>query len=75
VKGTVPFSQRKACAKIGTVPEHWYTFSWDLPKSLHFGRKPITEAGAPKRQEDSWQEDKRRRLFLPSIFLPSCSDL
>ena len=31
VKGTVPFSLRKACAKIGTVPDHWYIFSWDLP--------------------------------------------
>jgi len=31
VKGTVPFSLRKACAKIGTVPDRWYIFSWDLP--------------------------------------------
>ena len=32
VKGTVPFSLRKACAKIGTVPDHWYIFFWDLPE-------------------------------------------
>jgi len=32
VKGTVPFSLRKACAKIGTVPDHWHTLSWDLPE-------------------------------------------
>jgi len=32
VKGTLPFSLRKACAKIGTVPDHWYVFSWDLPE-------------------------------------------
>jgi hypothetical protein len=31
VKGTFPFSLRKACAKIGTVPEHWYTLSWGSP--------------------------------------------
>jgi len=33
VKGTVPFSLRKACAKIGTVPDYWYILSWDLPRS------------------------------------------
>jgi len=34
MKGTVPFSLRKAFAKIGTVPDHWYVFSWDLPKTV-----------------------------------------
>ena len=33
MKGTVPFSLRKACAKIGTVPDHRYIFSCDLPYS------------------------------------------
>jgi len=30
LRGTVPFSLRKACAKIGTVPDRWYIFSRNL---------------------------------------------